>query len=100
MKKAIGLLVSLALLAVIWWQVDVDAILAATAAANPWWLAAGLATVIPLTMVTAQRLRMLSRSPISLGAATRLILGASTLNLVLPSKMGDVAKGVVLTGRH
>jgi len=100
MKKAIGLLVSLALLAVIWWQVDVDAILAATAAANPWWLAAGLATVIPLTLVTAQRLRMLSRSPISLGSATRLILGASTLNLVLPSKMGDVAKGVVLTGRH
>lgn len=100
MKRAIGLLVSLVLLAIIWWQVDVGAILTAVAAAGPWWLAAGLATVVPLTLVTAQRFRMLSGNPVSLGAATRLILGASTLNLVLPSKMGDVAKGVVLTGRH
>lgn len=100
MRKAIGLLISLALLALIWWQVDVDVILAATAAADPWWLAAGLATIVPLTLVTAQRFRMLCRTPISLSEAGRLILGASTLNLVLPSKMGDVAKGVVLTGRH
>jgi uncharacterized protein (TIRG00374 family) len=100
MKKVIGLLVSLALLAVIWWQVDVSAIGAAVAAANPWWLAAGLATVIPLTLVTAMRFGMLCRSPIGLWPATRLILGASTLNLILPSKMGDIAKGVVLTGRY
>ena len=100
MRKAIGLLVSLALLALIWWQVDVDAILAATAQADPRWLAAGLLTIVPLTLVTAQRLRMLSRTPLSLGSATRLILSASTLNLILPSKMGDIAKGVALTGRH
>lgn len=100
MRKIAGLLISLIILGLIWWQVDLSAILAATAAANPWWLAAGLATIVPLTLVTAQRFRMLSRTPIGLGAATRLILGASTLNLVLPSKMGDVAKGVVLTGRH
>jgi uncharacterized protein (TIRG00374 family) len=100
MRRVAGLLVSLAILGLIWWQVDIDAIFAATAAANPWWLVAGLATIVPLTLVTAQRFRMLSRTPISLSAATRLILGASTLNLILPSKMGDVAKGVVLTGRH
>lgn len=100
MKKLVGLLVSLVLLAIIWWQVDLNAIAAATAAADPWWLAAGLATIVPLTLVTAARFTMLTRSPIGLWPATRLILGASTLNLVLPSKLGDLAKGVVLTGRH
>lgn len=100
MKKAVGLLVSLALLAFIWWQVDLDAIRAAMRAADPWWLGLGLLTLIPLTLATAWRFGMLSRTPIGLWAATRLILGASTLNLVLPSKMGDVAKGLVLTGRY
>ena len=100
MKKAIGLLVSLALLALIWWQVDLGAIAAAVRAANPWWLGAGLLTIIPLTLATAARFGMLCRTPIGLWQATRLILSASTLNLVLPSKMGDLAKGLVLTGRH
>lgn len=100
MKKLIGLLVSLALLAIIWWQVDLDAIAGATRAADPWWLLAGLATVAPLTLATAWRFRMLSRTSLGLGTATRLILTASTLNLVLPSKMGDLAKSYVLTQRH
>src|SRR4028119_1616194 len=100
MKKLIGLLVSLALLAVIWWQVDLDAIGTAMAAADPLGLGVGLATLVPLTIVTAMRFTLLSRSPIGLWPATRLILGASTLNLVLPSKMGDLAKGLELTGRH
>jgi len=99
-KKLVGLLVSLILLAIIWWQVDLAAIGAAMAAANPWWLAAGLATIIPLTLVTALRFGMLTRTPIGLWPATRLILGASTLNLVLPSKLGDLAKGLALTGRY
>jgi glycosyltransferase 2 family protein len=99
-KRLVGLIVSLVLLAIIWWQVDVDAIAAATAAADPWWLAAGLATVVPLTLVTAARFGMLSRTRLGLWTSTRLILGASTLNLVLPSKLGDVAKGWVLTRRH
>lgn len=100
MKKLIGLLVSLALLAILWWQVDLDAIAAAARAADPLWLGAGLVTIIPLTLVTALRFTMLSRVAVGLWPATRLILGAATLNLVLPSKMGDLAKGLVLTGRH
>lgn len=100
MKKLVGLLVSLVLIGLIWWQVDLSAIGAAMAAANPWWLTAGLATIIPLTLVTALRFGMLTRTPIGLWPATRLILGASTLNLVLPSKLGDLAKGLVLTGRY
>jgi hypothetical protein len=64
------------------------------------WLGVGLAAVIPLTLGTAWRFRLLSRAPLGLGAATRLILSASTLNLILPSKMGDLAKSVVLARRY
>ena len=100
MKKAIGALVSLILLALIWWQVDLSSIRAALAAADGWWLASGLATIVPLTLVTAMRFGMLTQTPIGLWSATRLILGASSLNLVLPSKLGDLAKAVALTSRH
>lgn len=100
MKKLVGLIVSLALIAFIWWHVDLAAIGAAMRAADPRWLAAGLATVIPLTLATAHRFRRLSSTPLGLGSASRLILTASTLNLVLPSKLGDLAKSVVLTQRY
>jgi glycosyltransferase 2 family protein len=96
----IGLAASLVLLAVIWWQVDVDAIGAAWAGADPWWLAAGLFAIIPLNLAAAYRFTMLARAPMGLWPATRLILGAQTLNFVLPSKLGDLAKGMVLINRH
>lgn len=100
MKRLIALAVSLIILAIIWWSVDMRAIGAAIAAADPIWLLLGLAMVVPLTLVTALRFMMLSRTPLRLGSATRLILSASTLNLVLPSKMGDLAKSYVLTSKY
>lgn len=100
MKRALALCVSLLILALVWWRVDVAAIAEAAAAADPLWLVLGLAAVVPLTLGTAWRFRMLSRSPLGLGSAARLILSASTLNLFLPSKMGDLAKAWVLTGRY
>ena len=53
-----------------------------------------LAMVLPLTLLTAWRLQQLMprQNHLSLGEANKLILVASTLNLVLPSKMGDIAK--------
>lgn len=100
MKRLVALTVSLAILAIIWWTVDLRAIGAAVAAADPLWLVLGLLMVVPLTLVTALRFMMLSRTPLGLGSASRLILSASTLNLILPSKMGDLAKSVVLTSRY
>lgn len=100
MKRAVAILVSIAILALIWWQVDTRAIFAAARAADPFWLTLGLLAVIPLTLGTALRFMMLGGGAIGLGTATRLILSASTLNLFLPSKMGDLAKAWVLTGRH
>ncbi len=74
--------------------------MAAARRSDPLWLMAGLLTVIPLTVATAWRFRMLSRTGLNLGVASRLILSASTLNLLLPSKMGDLAKAWVLDRRY
>ncbi|MFN3945059.1 MAG: lysylphosphatidylglycerol synthase domain-containing protein [Allosphingosinicella sp.] len=100
MRRLVALVVSLVLLAVIWWQVDARAMVAAIGAADPLWLGLGLAAVMPLTLGTAWRFALLGRSGLGIGTATRLILSSSTLNLVLPSKMGDLTKAWVLARRH
>ncbi len=100
MNKLVGLAVSLAIMAVLWWRIDLRAILVAVRACDLAWLALSLAAVVPLTLATAWRFALLVRPAIGLAAAARLILSASTLNLILPSKMGDVAKAWVLTRRY
>lgn len=101
MKKLLSLCISLGLLALIYWRIDARGILHALQACDPLWLMASLAMVIPLTALTAWRFRQLVRQPdrIGLAEATRLTLAASTLNLVLPSKMGDIAKGYFLVSQ-
>jgi uncharacterized protein (TIRG00374 family) len=99
-KRLIGLLVSAAIVAVIWWRVDLGAIVAAMRAADGLRLSLGIAFVIPLTIVTAWRFGLLTRTGLPVPASARLVLSASTLNLVLPSKMGDLAKALVLRNRY
>ncbi|WP_152047156.1 lysylphosphatidylglycerol synthase transmembrane domain-containing protein [Aureimonas psammosilenae] len=101
MGRLIGLLVSLAILAGLYAFIDVGALWRAARAADPWWLAAGILFVVPLTLLTSWRLTLLV-ADVALGflESNRLILAASTLNLFLPSKLGDLAKSGVLARRH
>jgi uncharacterized protein (TIRG00374 family) len=71
--------------------------------------------VIPITMITAWRLQQLmpsetsserseplalqSSPSLSFSEANKLILAASSLNMVLPSKMGDIAKAYFMQER-
>jgi len=101
MRRLVSICVSLALLALLYAFVDVRALIEAIRSADPWWLTAGIALVVPITLATAWRFSLLVRDvKISFGEANRLILASSTLNLFLPSKMGDLAKAFVLTERH
>lgn len=61
---------------------------------NPMWMAISLGLVVPITLFTAWRLQQLMPTKTRLGfiEANRLILDAIVLNMVLPSKMGDIAK--------
>jgi uncharacterized protein (TIRG00374 family) len=71
MKRLVSILVSLALLALIYSRIDVQALGRVLRTCNPFWLVVGLGVLVPIKLVQAWRLRQL---------------------MVLPSKMGDIAK--------
>lgn len=106
MKKLLSLAISLGLLAVLYWKIDVARLGSVIAGSDPVWMTLSLSMVVPLTMLTAWRLQLLMPkatgargAALGFGEANRLILLASVLNLVLPSKMGDLAKAWFMRDR-
>jgi uncharacterized protein (TIRG00374 family) len=93
-RKLVTLAISLLILAAIYYKIDIVRLGTVLAHADPFFLFLSLAMVVPLTLFTAWRLQILApaRARLGLAEATRLILVASVLNMVLPSKMGDLAK--------
>lgn len=94
MKKLISLLVSLLILVIIYWRIDFQELLGVLGNSDSLWLVISLSMVIPITLLIAWKFKMLVPGHINMSFynSTRLILLASVLNMVLPSKMGDVAK--------
>lgn len=101
MKRLISIVVSLGILAVIYWKIDFQRLLGVFQNADGLWMAISLGMVVPITMITSWRLQQLmpTGSSLGFGEANRLILAASTLNMVLPSKMGDIAKAYFMKDR-
>jgi uncharacterized protein (TIRG00374 family) len=105
LKKLLSLVVSLGILALIYWQLSRNGQLAQLGEiflhCDRLWMALSLGMVVPLTLFTARRLQQLmpQTGQLSFGEANRLILVASVLNLVLPSKMGDIAKAWFMRDR-
>jgi hypothetical protein len=98
MKRLISILVSLGILALIYSKIHVPELLGVFSRCHPGWMTVSIAMVVPLTLFTALRLQLLmpDRAPMRLSEATRLILTASVLNMVLPAKMGDIAKAMFM----
>ncbi len=101
MKRFISIAVSVAILLIIYSKIDFQGLLDVFRNCARPWLAISLGMVIPITMFTSGRLQQLMPQEKSLGfiEANRLILGASVLNMVLPSKMGDIAKAYFMRER-
>jgi glycosyltransferase 2 family protein len=101
MKRLISIIVSLGILAVIYWKIDFQRLLQVFQNADGLWMVISLGMVVPITLITAWRLQQLmpTGSSLGFGEANRLILAASTLNMVLPSKMGDIAKAYFMKDR-
>src|SRR5262245_40924128 len=112
MKRIVSIIVSLLILALLYWKVatKIDPQTHATLFeslkdvfrnCDPVWMSLSLGMVIPLTLFTAWRLQQLmpSRGQLGFGEANRLILVASVLNMVLPSKGGDIAKAWFMKDR-
>ncbi len=101
MKRVISILVSLIILVVIYTKIDFARLIAVFQNCDRSWMAISLGMVVPLTLFTSWRLQQLMPSASRLGflEANRLILAASVLNMVLPSKMGDIAKAYFMKQR-
>ncbi len=101
MKKLVSLAVSATILYFIYTRLDISGLWTLYKSSAPEWLTVGLILFIPTTALTALRLKWLSpdTAKISAAEAAKLILAASSLNMVLPSKMGDIAKGVFIADR-
>ncbi len=101
MKKLLSLAVSLGLLALIYFKIDLQALGNTFRQSSPFWMLVSSSMVVPLTSLTAWRLQQLAprQAGLGLGEATRLTLAASVLNMVLPSKMGDIAKAYFIKQR-
>lgn len=101
MKRLISLAVSLIVLGFIYGKIDFPQLVQVLSACDRPWLGVSLGMVVPLTMMTAWRLQQLmpAQGRLGLGEANQLILVASVLNMVLPSKMGDIAKAYFMRER-
>ena len=100
LKRFVSIVVSVAILLYIYTQIDLDNLIEVFQNCDRLMLTISLAMVIPITLVTSWRLQQLvPQRSIGFLEANRLILGASVLNMVLPSKMGDLAKSYFMAER-
>jgi len=98
MKKIIGILVSLSVLTVIFLKIDIVEFARNFKSMDPIFFAVSLFFSLPQTLISAKRWQMILGSicRITLWESIGLILAGSTLNVILPSKMGDMAKAFFL----
>ncbi len=127
MKRLISMAISLLILIALYWKIEFASLVQVFKTCHPGWMALSLAMVVPITLFTAQRLQGLMPSAVAaprvetfvhtalpagdrtpppaanvaftFGEAVRLILAASSLNMVLPSKAGDIAKAYFMRDR-
>ena len=101
MKRLISIIVSLGILAIIYSKIDFQGLIGVFKNCDRVWMAISLGMVVPLTAITSWRLQQLMpRSGLlSFWEANKLTLAASVLNMVLPSKMGDIAKAYFIRDR-
>jgi uncharacterized protein (TIRG00374 family) len=98
LKQSFPLFISVLILVAIYWQIDIILITKVLFEANLFWLTLGFGMVVPITLLTAHRLTWMIPydNQLSYFNSLKLILAACTMNIVLPSKMGDVAKSLFI----
>lgn len=99
MKKRIALLaLAVVVLGVLWWRTGVTALSDTLARLRPGWLALALGLFVPQVLLSALRWTWVvgAYQPLAFARSLRTVLAASALNVILPSKLGDVLKGATL----
>jgi len=98
-KRIISLIIGLGILVIIYTRIDFSAIADVFENSSLIWLTTGLLMVVPITLITAFRLQLLipDKQKLDFWEANKLILSASSLNMILPSKAGDFAKAYFMS---
>lgn len=100
-RRLVAAAVSFGILAAIYWRIDLGALGASIASASIGWVLVAIAVLGPALALTAWRLCVIVRphAPISFAEAAKLILIAHSLNMILPSRLGDFAKAHAMAVR-
>jgi glycosyltransferase 2 family protein len=98
MKRLILLGISLGILVVLWSKTGWSDLWRSIKSLDPIWFGLALLMAVPQTAISALRWSWIVSAfqPLKFSRATELVLASSSLNVVLPSKMGDVLKGAFL----
>lgn len=102
MKKLLSLLVSIAILAVVYATLDVTAIRDVLRGADLSLLGGSLLLLLMLVMLSALRLVVLARTAgfqLDMRSAIQATFAANALNIFLPGKLGDILKAALMAER-
>lgn len=99
--RLFSMLVSAALLYVLYRSMDFTGVGLVLRNASLFWLPVSIGMIVPITVMRAARFRWLvpDRAVSGLWEATKITLVASAFNLFLPAKTGDFAKSVFVARR-
>lgn len=97
-NNKVSITISVLILTLLYWRIDFISFVDVLINIDLIFLFIGLLMLVPITMFTALRLVWLSPddNQINYIEALQLTLAASVMNLVLPSKMGDIVKSVFM----
>ena len=97
-NRLISIIISLSIIFLIYTSIDIEKISQIFLEINVNWSSIGLFMVIPITILTSFRLTWLvpSKHNLKYLESIRLILAASVINMIMPSKMGDVIKSIFM----
>ena len=100
MASLVSLVASAALLVALYRSLDVRLIGQTLLQADRLWLVVSVGIILPITVLRAVRFFLVAPGALSgVGEALRVTLAASALNVVLPSKAGDLIKSYVVATR-
>lgn len=102
MKKIVAILVSLIILVIIYSKIDLSRLYSVFKGSNLFWLIASQMMIIPPLFFSSWRLKIMAPKNVSMSLwlAIKLVLSAAVLNMVLPSKMGEVAKAAFMRDKN
>ena len=97
-KRIVGLICSVVILGLIVMSVDPEALWSAIKSTQSFWFIVALLFFIPQNIVIAWRWKLLASpfTPIGWGRSFALVLAGHSMNVILPSKLGDMTKAVFL----